>query len=598
MHESPRRVAIIGAGFSGVVTAIRMLAMSLQPVQLLLLDQNPAEAGAGGIAYSEGTTDWEMLLNLQASRISIFREDVDDFLRWVNLEADRTDWPLALKSSTFAPASAVPRRVYGRYLRDRLRRAVEQAQPGVTLEMLSASVTSVTERTDNVALSCIEVPAGTRREIHADKVVLATGHLRSKIAEAVTSVASHPRYISDPYTPAALQSLRSVQPEGRVLVLGTGLTAYDTALLLRRNGHTGPIVLSSRGGNTHFAYRPGHAHEILKLPRPVFMDTKPMTLANLAPVLLAEYAAVKKELLLTRPDIDEKLASERILKAWEPYVPELVSALPPPDVRRALRMYKSLLTTTRIGTVPEITTAVQSAEISIVPAQLKALRPCGHDMIEAVFTGREQESEVYDMVICALGYSPEYALSAVGMWKEMIEIHGSAVPHRITSWGVEVNEFGQLIGQSGSPSTRLYAVGPMRQGDELVRNGRLGAFVFSIGTLRNQAALTAWAVLNGISSTTERMLADIERYVKDNRMLIQVLMRTEAQLLTAKLRRERELALLNANTNWCAAEPSPSIQQNTSTPTPETLRGLRQYLQVNALRHLTDISIIAGQAKI
>jgi uncharacterized protein YjbI with pentapeptide repeats len=51
----------------------------------------------------------------------------------------------------------------------------------------------------------------------------------------------------------------------------------------------------------------------------------------------------------------------------------------------------------------------------------------------------------------------------------------------------------------------------MRQGDEIERNGRLGAFVFSIGTLRNQALLAAVRLL-GLCEN--QAFAELDRYTR------------------------------------------------------------------------------------
>jgi hypothetical protein len=49
----------------------------------------------------------------------------------------------------------------------------------------------------------------------------------------------------------------------------------------------------------------------------------------------------------------------------------------------------------------------------------------------------------------------------------------------------------------------------MRQGDETTRRGRLGAFVFSIGTLRNQCFDTAMEVLRRLERASDEEQMDI-----------------------------------------------------------------------------------------
>src|SRR6476646_311716 len=101
-----RRVAIVGAGAAGSLTAVQLMRQADRlgrPVEIWLVD--PAERTGPGIAYS--TCDPRHLLNVPAGRMSAFPDDPGHFLRWLTDHHLPTD-----------PGDFVPRRVYGQYLSD------------------------------------------------------------------------------------------------------------------------------------------------------------------------------------------------------------------------------------------------------------------------------------------------------------------------------------------------------------------------------------------------------------------------------------------------------------------------------------------------
>src|ERR1044072_7955013 len=95
-----RRVLIVGAGLGGTATAIRLLQFAREPVEIVLMERR-AEYRHAGVAYHRESNHWHHVFNIQAGRMSAFREDVDDFVAGANHEADRTDWPPEWRSFTF-----------------------------------------------------------------------------------------------------------------------------------------------------------------------------------------------------------------------------------------------------------------------------------------------------------------------------------------------------------------------------------------------------------------------------------------------------------------------------------------------------------------
>lgn len=205
------RIVVIGGGASGVLMVLHLLRRSAT-ARVVLVEKT--DLLGCGVAY--GTRDPAHLLNTRVSSMSAYADDPDHFLGWLRSGVD----PNA------CPFSFVSREVYGQYLaaalataegRDRLtcRRGeavrVSPAQDGVLVRLADGHVLS------------------------SDHVVLATGHALPK-ADPDSTVAL-------PWGQGALPD-----PDGDVLLVGTGLTMVDQVLTLLAAGHRGRIEAVSRRG--------------------------------------------------------------------------------------------------------------------------------------------------------------------------------------------------------------------------------------------------------------------------------------------------------------------------------------------------------------
>lgn len=227
------RIAIIGAGFSGVVTAVHLLRAGCS-VALI----NRSGRMARGVAY--GTNTPAHVLNVPAGRMSAFPDDEDSFLRFAG-ERDET----------VSGGSFVSRSAYGEYLDHILAEAERSAPGGATLERIVGHVADI-EVSTNKSSALATLADG--RSIHADRVVLALGNF----APADPPIEdrrfySSARYVRDPWDPGALDSIGS---DDSVLLIGTGLTMYDIALELDERGVRKPIHAISRRGLLAQSHRP------------------------------------------------------------------------------------------------------------------------------------------------------------------------------------------------------------------------------------------------------------------------------------------------------------------------------------------------------
>jgi hypothetical protein len=194
-----------------------------------------------------------------------------------------------------------------------------------------------------------------------------------------------------------------------------------------------------------------------------------------------------------------------------------VNRLPAEDVQYLLRTYQSLIVTKRVGTVYESGYPIlermrprgnERPQISILTGHVQSMLPSIDNkhihirLQEKTFT-QETELEVATVISC-LGNQSDYTRTNNVFWRNLIDRRKLAVPHRKTRQGIEVGEHGELVRADGTVSGIFYAVGPIRQGDEIQRRGRLGGFVFSLGPTRNQAFDTAMTVLTRLKDRRQR----------------------------------------------------------------------------------------------
>ncbi|MBS0478887.1 MAG: FAD/NAD(P)-binding protein [Proteobacteria bacterium] len=230
-----RHVAIIGAGFSGTLQAINLLRHDGPRATLIERATEPGKGLAYGAAYPDH------LLNVRASNMSALPDDPDHFVRW-----------LAANGRGDAGATFVQRVTYGAYLRGQLDHAL--AASGDRLTLLRADVRDVRQTGEGA-----EVVLTDGRTIAADVAVLAVGNLPPHDPPGFGESLTADRYKSDPWdrsVPVALSD------EDTVLLIGTGLTMVDIALLLESSGFKGRIVALSRRGllpRRHDAPGPMHA---------------------------------------------------------------------------------------------------------------------------------------------------------------------------------------------------------------------------------------------------------------------------------------------------------------------------------------------------
>ncbi len=437
LDRPPRTVAIVGGGASGTFVAAQLLRIARTPLAVVLIDRG-GRIGRG-VAY--GTTSELHLLNVRAGSMSAFPDDPDHFVRWLHGSKGRGPAPGG------GPDDYVPRSVYGAYLAAALDEAERAAMPGVTLRRITGE--AVAARPSRGGVSVVLADGGTIAASHA---VLALGH-RPPASPAVPGLSrlAPPRYASDPWSPGALEGLAS---DGPVLLLGTGLTMVDVALVLAERGVKGPLHAISRRG---------------VLPRSHAM-TPPEPLTPLAPgETLGLSGLVRRMREASRESRPGGSAGWRaVVDGLRPQTPGLWQAFSEVERRRFLRHVRPYWDTVRHRVAPSVAQRLEelfrsgalrprAARLLRVEANAAGVRAWLKDR----GAGREECLSVAAIVNCT-GPREDYAGAVSPLVDELFR-GGAARPGPL-GLGLDTGPDGSLTGADGAGSTVLSTLGPPRKG--------------------------------------------------------------------------------------------------------------------------------------
>lgn len=252
-------VTIVGGGFCGTMSAVRLMRAARTAVRIRLVEQTPRQLSRG-IAYS--TIEQSHLLNVPAGRMSAFPDDPDHFFRWATAHAHR-----AGVSHPITPDAFLPRKFYGDYLAHLLDDAISNPGPH-TLEVVTDKVTGLRfPREDTV-----EVRTKTGSRWQSDACVLAVGNTTPETPPAWARSAQHDgRYHNNPWADDVVPSLLESRS---CLLLGSGLTMLDLVVALDQRGYQGTIHVLSRRGLIPLAHAPATARKSIE-PPPAVLQPEP-----------------------------------------------------------------------------------------------------------------------------------------------------------------------------------------------------------------------------------------------------------------------------------------------------------------------------------
>ena len=461
LPRSGPHVLIVGGGASGVMMAAQLLSRTEAGYRVTIIEGR--HMLGCGIAYS--TTDPDHLLNTRAHNMSAFPDRPRHFMDWLGDRPEGTD----ITDQCF-----VSRATYGAYMAGLLA-PWSGGSADRRLRCVMQTCLRLRETATGVAATLED-----GQTLIGDMAVLATGH-----AQPV------------PEPGAALTGPRSAQqpvdPDDRIVIVGTGLTMVDCVLSLVKSGHRGQILSISRRG----LLPRGHARTA---PLPVSIADLPLGAPMSA--LTAWLRGLARE-------------TERRGGTWRdavdgvrPHVRRIWRALPPAERDRFLRhgatwwdVHRHRIPTASAKVIARVLDSgqlllrrghVTSAEIGGDGRPGITLRPHGAQKTFRLSAGR---------VIDCRGIRRDPEHNATPLVADLLATGQARVdPLRI---GLDVTGDCQLVARDGRPSRRIFAIGPASR----------AAFweITAIPDIRDQVARLSGATAAQVVAPRTRSLVSRER---------------------------------------------------------------------------------------
>lgn len=409
------RIAIVGAGFSGLLTAVHLLRASPR-VQVILIERRGVFGP--GTAYDTGNPGH--LLNVRLDNMSAFPDQPGHLADWL---AEQPSWR--------AQDGFITRGVYGDYLRALLDAALEDAPDRLTL--IGAEARGLHRTADGWR---IETQDGA---VAADQVVLALGNLEPASPPGVAeAVRASPAYVENPWRldPASVEGARNV------LLIGSGLTMVDAALTLRRPGRR--LTALSRHGLLPRA----HA----TVPPAPFQGQ-----------FSGGPAQVLRQVRAATDQADWRAVFDRLRHSAR----DLWRSWPQAQRRRFLRHLRPLWDVHRHrlspGSARDVHSMLASGELTVLAGKLTRLDAA--DMIEAAWRPRGRRRPIrdrFDLVVNCTGPLGVIGQSAEPMIRDILQ-QGYGRPDPL-GLGLQVDDDGRLLDATGQPALGLHAIGPLTRG--------------------------------------------------------------------------------------------------------------------------------------
>jgi uncharacterized NAD(P)/FAD-binding protein YdhS len=437
----PLVVAVIGGGFSGLLSAIHLLRSGVN-VQVRLVERAPLIGR--GRAYR--TTHPDHLLNVRASNMSAFPNRPAHFQAW-----------LAEQGRDEGPDSFVSRGLYGDYLQGLLTQ--EMSVPGRADRLVLEQDEAIS--VDRIG-GCWRVALASGRRFEANAVILALGLTPPDPPPgADAQTLASPNYIRDPW---AIDL--AMAPKGDVLLIGSGLTMVDVALSLA--GGDRRLLAVSRRGLLSLSHAPVQPHP----PPQGAMHSPTLALAT-----LRAYA--------------HEIGWREAVDSIRPCIASFWQSWSLAERRRFLRHLQPWWDVHRHRMAPQTAARVAqlaaAGQLTLIAGRIEDLRREGPGFEARIRRRRAliQETRRFAAVVNCAAPRPDAAAPPLGLLADLCR-KGLARRDPL-QLGLDVDDALRVVSAQGNATPSLFALGPLTRGAVWEAT--------AVPDLRNQVAQVAKRVL-------------------------------------------------------------------------------------------------------
>ncbi|TCU29144.1 putative NAD(P)/FAD-binding protein YdhS [Rhizobium azibense] len=416
------RIAIVGRGFSGMMSAIALMKTVRMPFHLQLFDPNSSVSGGQALSSTRAST----ILNTRVRDLSVSLGDVDDFNDWL---CGNTQFRATVRAAIPGFRQIfVPKALFSDYVYQRFSQALA-ARKDITVQVCHEPVAAIRKSQANRFLLESAHPANPL----FDTVVLATGY---GLCEREPEPEAEDR--------SPVRAKRLVTRPHAVL-LGSGIRVVDQLLQLRDSGYDGQITVVSKHGFLPQSHTPNSAD-------PVFP-------AEALPQKLPEIVRFIRK--ACREAEEEGRSWQSVMNGLRRHARSLWRSLPAAQKRQFNRHLRAIYDSHR-NRLPEAIYLRLKRELAEGNTVLRRgtagrrglsgifFRPAGSDVEEVIYAER-----VFDCRCKAPDVAMPLMQSLIGS--------GLAMPDEL-SLGLAVDQRGQLCLEDGSTVNGLFAVGPLGLG--------------------------------------------------------------------------------------------------------------------------------------
>jgi len=577
------QMAIIGAGYTGVMSAINLRFRN--PEELVgkreqrnsvpetSVDLFDPSGEFGGDAYHHSAQNDEVL-NIPSDRISEWTKTLETIQkRTSDIDMTFESWYQA--SGRICLDRSVLRAQFGEFLKDSYKKAAFMTVYNPDKIDLARDVTKSRiidiDYTVDGTIQLTNQTRGNQKDSEIteqyDQVVLTTGYSGVKTLRVLEEVKDEDNFFDNPYDPKLQQALKRSEAkdsEPTFLIVGTGLSAYDAAIKVLKAKPKAKVTLVSRGGHVH-----PHYHVGMSASKEMSNDLARRLGINMRDYITQDNAkkitfkTFSRKLLEQLQEAKSENCGEGFLSKLEnnnarsiSWVDIINTAKQNNEIDELLEFYRenaSLISTQRIGVVATIAQKIQNAsddgQLELIEADIQSVTSNKDGHFSVNLNG---ETHQFDNIVSATGKNTDVRHSTDPLIKNLLA-KGWITPHYIqddkgtkheTGLGIKVSQSGEVIMENGEILPGVKAAGVLTMG--AIFAGEIA--IVKNSTRRYLSGKVGPAMLNisGISETLGQITTNA--YLDTQKRFQQYVQARCASTMFVEGSRDKTLALLKPGT--------------------------------------------------